>query len=504
MSIKTINNFAKITFMILVVFLVCVKSAKASLEITEIMYDPVGSNTGHQWVEIYNNSADSFEVDAIKWRFNDGSSHYLNDKANFIVEGHSYFIITGDKDTFLSDHSGYSGQVIDTVLSLDKDGDTVSIINDGTTVNSTTYTSSMGASEDSNSLQKIGSSWKGGLPTPGAQNEESAPVIIDPNTNTNTPSTTSPPPAPSSSSSGSGSSGVKTVNAKVANAKIATNIISKKIVVSGVAFDIKSETIGQSKEILTNGRLVWNFGDGEIKNETIPTKFTHTYFYPGEYVVTLEYYDTIFDTEPKAVDRLVIKVLDVAVIVSAVGDSKDPYIELKNESNNEIDISGWNINGTNHVFKIPRGTSLLGNHSLKISSRITAFDYNDVTSIRLTNPTGDLISTYPDSSLKKLENNLKDTSEKYTKASEISSDTEAQFEVIPQIKKDTKVVDLNNLSASAVESVTKEKSNTVTNKDIAYAGLGVLLITALATVLINKNKIKTTSDKNNEDFKILE
>ena len=486
--------------MVLVVFLVCAKSAKASLEITEVMYDPIGSNTGHQWVELYNNSADSFEFDALKWRFNDGSSHYLNNKVNFIINANSYFIITGDKDVFLSDHVGFGGTVIDTVLSLDKDGDTVSIINDGKTVDSATYTSSMGASEDRNSLQKIGSSWKSGLPTPGAQNEESAPIVID----TNTPSSTSSLSTPSFSNSGSGSSGIKTVNTKVSNAKIATNIISKKIVVSDVAFDIKSETTGQSKEILTNGRWIWNFGDGETKNEIIPTKFTHTYFYPGEYIVILEYYDTIFDTEPKAVNRLVIRALDVAVIVSAVGDSKDPYVELKNESNNEIDISGWNINGTNHVFKIPRGTSLLGNHSLKISSRITLFDGNDVSQIILTNPTGDLISTYPDDSPKKSKDNLKDTSEKYTKASDVSSDTETQFEVIPQTKKNTNVIDLNNLSASAVESVTKEKSNAVTNKDIAYAGLGVLLITALATVLINKNKIKTTSDKNNEDFKILE
>ena len=43
--------------------------AYANLEITEIMYDPQGSNTNHQWVEVYNSDSNSISIDGQKFHF---------------------------------------------------------------------------------------------------------------------------------------------------------------------------------------------------------------------------------------------------------------------------------------------------------------------------------------------------------------------------------------------------------------------------------------------------
>ena len=68
--------------------------AYASLEITEIMYDPKGANTDHQWIEVYNPDANAVSVDASTWRFSDGSGHYMNDKVDFSIPACASIIIT--------------------------------------------------------------------------------------------------------------------------------------------------------------------------------------------------------------------------------------------------------------------------------------------------------------------------------------------------------------------------------------------------------------------------
>jgi hypothetical protein len=167
--IKTCYGFVVVLFFS---FFTLVRIASAHLEITEIMYDPKGSNVKHQWIEVYNPDSSVYKVDATKFRFNDGSSHYVNNKKDFSIPASSYIILSGDKNTFLSDHSGFSGTVIDTSLTLDKDGDTVSLINDGSAIDQITYTSSQGGAEDGKSLQKINNVLVAATPTPGIVNSQ--------------------------------------------------------------------------------------------------------------------------------------------------------------------------------------------------------------------------------------------------------------------------------------------------------------------------------------------
>ncbi len=164
-------------FVLVFLFLISFHVAHAALEITEIMYDPKGANAGHQWIEVYNSGTDSVSIDNT-WRFNDGSSHYINDKDPFVVPPQFYFILTGSKDTFLADHPSYSGTVIDTSMSLHKDGDTISLLSSGETMAEATYTSSMGGSQNDNSLQKIHNTWVEALPTPGIENVVSTPAPV--------------------------------------------------------------------------------------------------------------------------------------------------------------------------------------------------------------------------------------------------------------------------------------------------------------------------------------
>lgn len=405
--------------------------ASANLEISEIMYDPKGSNANHQWVEVYNNGSASVTVDASKWRFNDGSSHYMNNKVGFSAPANSFFILTGDRATFDIDHPGFSGTVIDTSMSLDKDGGTVSILDDGQVIDSATYSSTLGGAEDGNSLHKSGSVWVAGAPTPGSLYQSSS-IISDQQNISNQNSDTQDNISVDAS--------LKS-NAKIS--KISTEIISKSVVTSGVDFKLSQKTTGLDKELIKNGRLVWNFGDGISRDASdFNSVFPYRYDYPGEYLITLSYYRDYFSDEPESTDRLNIKVVSPGVVISSVGSPTDPYIEIENKSSYEASISGWKIQGVKNNFSFAVGTTIMPGKKIKLPSRITGFNFEDLSSVSMYSPAGELFATYPLTSNSNSENKNTNTKIQTTKSASasISKTTSDKYK---------KVINLDDLSAQA-------------------------------------------------------
>src|SRR3989344_608183 len=155
--------------------------AEAGLVINEIMYDLSGSDSAssksREWIEIYNPDAGPVSIDASSWRIYDGGANRtINGEVDFSVLAGAYVIFAGDKDTFLTDHPGFSGTVYDTgISSLNNTGATLKLSDqDGNALDTVIYPSSQGGAGDGNTLQKISSAWQGGTPTPGIQNEETA------------------------------------------------------------------------------------------------------------------------------------------------------------------------------------------------------------------------------------------------------------------------------------------------------------------------------------------
>ncbi|MBP6931313.1 MAG: lamin tail domain-containing protein [Candidatus Pacebacteria bacterium] len=405
--------------------------ASANLEISEIMYDPKGSNANHQWVEVYNSGSSPVSVDASKWRFNDGSSHYMNNKVSFSVSANSFFILTGDLATFDIDHPGFSGIVIDTSMSLDKDGGTVSILNDGQVIDSVTYSATLGGAEDGNSLHKSGSIWVASTPTPGSLYQSSTTIDNQeniPNQSSDTENNTSVGASPK-------------VNTKIS--KISTEIISKSVVTSGVDFKLSQKTIGLDKELIKNGRLVWNFGDG-ISRDTLDfnTPFLYRYDYPGEYLITLSYYKDYFSDEPEFTDRLNIKVVSPGVVISSIGSPTDPYIEIENKSSYEASVSGWKIQGTKNNFYFAVGTTIMPGKKIKLPSRITGFNFEDLSSVSMYSPAGELFATYPPTANTNFENKNTNTKIQTIKSTNTNTTKTAS-------DKYKKVINLDDLSAQA-------------------------------------------------------
>ena len=470
---------------IIILFCSWIHFANASLEITEIVYDPIGANTNHQWIEIYNTDSTPVSIDTT-WRFNDGSSHYINDKVSFTVQPLSYFILTGDKDTFMVDHPSFSGLVIDTIMSLDKDGETISLIKDGVTVSEVAYSSNMGASENNNSLQKINNIWTEASPTIGISNN--APVVSGGTT-----------------SSGGSTAEVTTTTQKNKTSEItsiSTEIITKKIVIAGIPFQISSETLGLNKEKLTEGKFVWNFGDGMQKIDTRYLPFEYMYEYEGEYVLTLSYYRYPYYPYTESIDasdRMTIKVVAPGLVISSVGNDTDAFVELHNNSSYEVVLSKWILKGTLHSFVIPDGTTLLSGKKLKLSPRVTGFLYSDLQSISLLNPAGDSIAVYPQEEKIVVSRKAVLSSANITKAT--------AYKDSPDSAPLEDLVNLNNLEAQALNT-----NKNINPQTFAWIGLAGVIILGIGGVLFigrknslsGKDKDALEKELSADDMVILE
>ncbi|MEI8174671.1 MAG: lamin tail domain-containing protein [bacterium] len=358
--------------------------AFASFSINEVMYNlNDGSDAGREWIEIYNNSGTAIDLSTFKF-FEKNTNHGLT-----IVQGdknisaHGYAVIVSDYAKFKIDWPNFSGSVFDSTFSLGNDGESLAIKDESlNVVDEFTYNSGMGAMGDGNSLQKISGSWIGATPTPGKINESVS-------------ATTSLLNGEISSTQ----SVVSEVKTKVIEEpKIKTSITVKGVALAGIPIEFQSNALGYSGEKLFYGKYFWNFGDGDSKeikaNDASMYKFTHTYFYPGEYVVSLEYYLNYYGNTPDAFNKITIKVVKADVVISRVGDEQDFFVELSNNTEYDTDISNWKLSSNGKSFSIPRNTTIRSGKKMIISSKITNFSINDKNNLKLLDPQWGVVFDY--------------------------------------------------------------------------------------------------------------
>lgn len=465
----------KFCIVLVIIFFASFNFASASVSFNEISISP----TENRFIELYNSGSSS--VDLTGW--------YIQRKT---ATGTSFGSLVS-KTYFEGIEIKANGYLLISKSSLDNsnivvdnltltESNTIQIKNSNQeVVDSLEY----GIIPEGKSTQKISGNWVIGSITPGEKNleinneDEQNKNIRDNNNYENI------------NNNQSVSTKIEEKNVpRIVTAKI----ISPKIVFEGMPFLVNSLITTNKKEILAVGKYNWNFGDGSTKEDTSSNEFEHIYFYPGEYVLSLDYYEgksSIVDDS----DRVVIKVVSREILISSVGDSKDPYIEIENKSNYEIILSGWTITAGVHYFKIPDGTVLLANKKVKFSSKITGFILEDFYTINITNRSGEIVASYPASPVKNIVKKVSSEST-FLASKEIVND---------EIKKEEEnngVINLNDLGASAVNTDTELTPN------YAYWGLGGIIVIGMTSVLLlrrKKEEIGYLEDEiRAEDFKIIE
>ncbi len=154
------------------IFCVMLNSASAEVRINEVTYDLNGTDTGHEWIELYSDEP----INISGWKLYEASTNHGLTIVNgsWIIEG--YVIIADDTSIFLSDYPNYNGALIDSSFSLDNNGESLAIKNKSLDIiNQVNYISSWGGNGNGKSIQFNGTGWCEGLPTPGSVNSCSSP-----------------------------------------------------------------------------------------------------------------------------------------------------------------------------------------------------------------------------------------------------------------------------------------------------------------------------------------
>lgn len=146
----------------------------AKIIINEIMYDPLGSDPGNEWLEIYNN--DTIDCDISDWGFfESGTNHRLTlQQGSMTIPSETYAIITDNATNFLINHPGFNGTIIKSSFSLSNDGEYIALKDySSNVVDGITYNSSYGGNGNNKTLERKGNDWNESLVnggTPGFEN----------------------------------------------------------------------------------------------------------------------------------------------------------------------------------------------------------------------------------------------------------------------------------------------------------------------------------------------
>ncbi|HUY69438.1 MAG TPA: lamin tail domain-containing protein [Candidatus Tyrphobacter sp.] len=141
------------------------------LSITEVMYNPPGSDAGREWIEVLNTGDSSVDLSDLKFQTG-GTAHGLANKNNGLkLRSGGFGIIANNAELFKSDNPNYRSPIWEASFSLNNSGETLSLSANGVSISDLGYNSGWGANGDGDSLQLINSRWLASSPTPGEMNK---------------------------------------------------------------------------------------------------------------------------------------------------------------------------------------------------------------------------------------------------------------------------------------------------------------------------------------------
>lgn len=324
------------TLLSLFTFLVTVYGLDA-LTINEIMYDPEGSDTGREWVEVYNEGGSDIDLSGYKF-FESSTNHGVTSyQGGTAIKAGGYAIIADTPSKFLADYPSYSGVLFDSSFSLSNTGEFIALKDSSlAVVDSITYAPALGGGDDGTALSLIDGVWKRGSSTPGLPNVEGTAKI---------------PPTESPSISKTASPATD----------LTLLLPEEKVVLAGADAMFSARAINSEGKTPDGMMYTWAFGDGgEGKGKSV----AYHYRYPGSYLATIDGDNGLVESLAK----LRVKVIEPNISIKQVGkDINGLFIDVENATPYELDLSGWKISINGLRYDIPKNTFILAKNITRFS-----------------------------------------------------------------------------------------------------------------------------------------
>lgn len=342
----------------------------AELTITEVMYDPLGSDTNREWIEVHNSGDDVVIVGGSgnTWRIYEESTSGVINKRTLNFEGdsslltlpqNSYAVIAKNASAFRHDFPEYDGLLILSALSLTNSEGRVLTFRDAGGVEKSSpllYTPLPEASGTGATLQlQESGEWIAGLPTPGAVNTTVAFSSFEEELNEDEISDDFLQLESSWPFSGE---------------ELFLDAGGNRRVFTDESVNFNGRIRFKNGEEFRRGSPSWAYGDGE---GGVGVRSTHSYRYPGVYraVLRVEHEGKLYQ------DSFLVHVIDTQQI--NVGENNLDSVELINTSSYEVELSNWMLSSGGETKELADGTFILPLSSLFIpfvsgSDSLTLYD----------------------------------------------------------------------------------------------------------------------------------
>lgn len=377
------------------VFCANVSLVSAQIQITEVMYDPSGSDTGREWVEIQNTSGGT--IDFTTWKFFEANvNHGIDQIEGYVKEldAGEFGVVVSDKIKFLTDFPGFVGKIFKSSFSLNNSGENLAfkVESAGPIIDQYLYDVTLGAAGDGNSLQK-GTGWLAAIPTPGLATLASSGGSGSGGTGTTTATTTATTTPPVGGGSGGGTGGTGTTSIPTpASTPVVTGsgggyvvpqllgaVIAPSVAIAGVDTMLQAQAFVLGGKSVPNPRFAWNFGDGSVGQGA---STTHRYKYPGNYHIALDATATMSNNDASVLEHATLTVIPPDVSISEdVDENGLRYIRIENETKYILEISSWVVQRGNigdEQYALPKNTFVSAYTSIRIPQDVTMFKNDNV------------------------------------------------------------------------------------------------------------------------------
>lgn len=370
----------KKTVHVFVIFLFTFSIVNA-LKITEVQFDPSGTDTDREWAEVLNDGASV--IDFSKYKFFEANvNHSITALSTATLESGEYAVVIQDAAKFFTDYPNFTGKAFTSSFSLSNTGEALAFkTSGGATADSYTYSPGTTGSGNGLSEQLVSGSWTKGTPSPGLANVASvasSTESIETTTATTTTTTTT------SSTTVVTATVTETIEVpKIVyvpksywptSEKIYVSAGSNKMTVTGAEVQFEGKVFDpESKQQLTTGDFHWSFGDGYELSGSRGAK--HIYRFPGEYTAVFQASSDGRSEE----DRVYVKVVNPEVSLKLGRDNNLDYVEITNNYNEELKLDDFVLTQLDQnglvvkSFTLPKGFSVLPKRSIKIDLELTKF-----------------------------------------------------------------------------------------------------------------------------------
>ncbi len=307
------------------------------LSITEIMYDTPSTDTGREWIEVFNDGVS--DVDVVRFKLLENNvNHTITAPTTYtnplsaLAPG-AYAIVADNAVKFMEDWPDFSGLLFDSAFSLTNTGETLKLVDSaGNTVDTREYSGELGAKGDGMSLQIHEGVFIPAQPTPGATNATIAEGVT-------------PEPAVGTVEDNGVSSHSEQVDIVVVKEKPTVSVTAGRERIGTIHAPFLFKGTQEDNSLTGKITFLWNFGDGNVgKGRTV----LHSYKHPGTYNVVLN----AISGRERAVSRTEVGVVEPSVSFSVATST----IDIGNTGPFELNLGGFIINGLTKAYVFPKDT----------------------------------------------------------------------------------------------------------------------------------------------------